>query len=286
MIEVCLSCIGVPGGAAVSCTGAPLKREDSAVRRSALPLVLFLPVVMGCDKTTPEVRVLGPQIHWSDIATTSVDEMSRMEEGFLNLASEGTDGAFPTSLAVARITVAAGEDGSGGRKLAMDMTPPNDFLPWNAVFDNLRYVSEVFPLHPHDLGEEEPSAARIVSAAGGLTAGMCLLYGHSDISENESEVRGVLYRAGTGTPLAAIQARASVPDPDALPHPPEHVKGDRRHCDPRVLVERRFERLVLDCIRDLHSRDRPVVTEPPKGWTPQQPLEPRVWPPPPFGKTK
>ena len=75
-------------------------------------LAVFLPALVGCGKTTPEVRVLRPQIHWSDIATTSVDEMRRMEEGFVNLASEGTDGAFPTSLAVARITVAAGEDGA------------------------------------------------------------------------------------------------------------------------------------------------------------------------------
>ncbi|MHC4063203.1 MAG: hypothetical protein ACYSUI_01695 [Planctomycetota bacterium] len=252
--------------------------------RSLVPaLVVFLPVMSGCERPTCEVRVLRPEIHWSDITTTSID---LAEAGFVNLATEGTDGAFPTSLAVARVTVDAVPDGGNGRTLVMAMTPPNDFLPWNALFDNLRYVSEVFPLHTHDLGEDAPAAGPIVSAAGELTAGMCLLYAESDLSENESEVSGVLYRTGKGTPLAAIRARAAVPDPEALPHPPEHVEDDLRHCDPRVLAEQRFERLVLECVRDLHAHDRLVVSQPPAGWTPQPPLMPRHWPPLPLDKPR
>ena len=251
------------------------------MRRLSVPLVALLPVMGACRKPAEPVTVLRPQIHWSDIAVAPI---YGVEEGFVNLASAGTDGAFPVSLAVARVTVAPGSEGSQRRKLVMDMAPPNDFLPWNALFDDLRYVSEVFPLHRHDLGEEEPGAERLVAAAGELTAGICLIYGRGDVSENEAEVRGVLYLTATGAPLAAIRVRSVVSDPEKLPHPPEHVRDDLRHCDPRVLADRRFERLVLDCVRDLYSRDRPVVSEPPPGWTPEPPVEPRTWPPRPFGK--
>lgn len=248
---------------------------------TAAAVLAALAPLAGCSKPQDQVvRTMRPQVHWEDLAAEPVDDV---DDTFANLATEGTDGLFPTSIAVARITVDEENLDEQHPHVLMQMTPPNDFLSWNALFDNLRYVSESFPLHSHDLGEDAPSAARIVSAAAELTAGLCLVYGRSEASETESEVRGVLYQAQTGKPLAAIHARVAVPAPDQINRPPEQVRGDDRHRDPRFLADLRFQRLVLDCIRDLRRGDRPVVVEPPEGWRPDQPTEPRVWPPPPFG---
>lgn len=242
---------------------------------------VVLIVTAGCSRPDDEVvRILHPQIHWDYVSTVRV---GLVDDAFTNLVPDGTDGVFPASIAVARVTVDGDDLDDDQPRVVMNMEPANDFLSWNGLFDNLRYISEVFPLHGHDLGEDQPSPEQIVSAAAHLTAGLCLVYGRSDPSATESEVRGVIYRTDTGEPLAAIRANVSAPHPETIERPPDQVKGDNRHYDPRHLADLRFERLVLDCVRDLRRGDRPVIIQPPEGWTPAEPFERRDWPPPPFG---
>ncbi len=242
---------------------------------------LVLTAMAGCSQHDDEVvRILLPQIQWDYVSTVRVGQV---EDAFTILVPDGTDGVFPASIAVARLTINRDDLDDDQPRVVMNMKPANDFLSWNGLFDNLRYISEVFPMHRHDLGGDQPSAGRIVSGAAELTAGLCLVYGRSDSSLTESEVRGVIYRVDTGQPLAAIQANASAPHPDTIERPPDHAKGDDRHCDPRYLADIRFERLVLDCVRDLRRGDRPVILQAPEGWTPAEPFERRDWPPAPFG---
>lgn len=258
------------------------QRESYAVKRLPFTAAMLLAVVAGCSEPEGQVvQTMRPQVHWEHVATVPVEGV---DDTFANLVPDGTDGVFPTSIAVARVAVGGQNSEDAAGRVMMDMSPSNDFLSWNGLLDNLRYVSEVFPLRVHDLGEEPPSAARIVSAADELNAGLCLVYGRGDVSETEAEVRGVLYQASTGKALAAVHARVLAPVPDEIERPPEQVSGDNRHCDARVLAEARFERLVLECVRDLRRGDRAVIIEPPAGWTPDEPLDPRSWPPPPFGR--
>jgi hypothetical protein len=229
----------------------------------------------GCAEKVEPVVVLRPPIEWDDVATVPVGDVA---DGFVNLAPEGTDGLFPSSIAVVRLTAA--ESGDEGRSLVLDMHPPNDFLPWNSLFDSLRYVRDAFPLNSHDLSGDPPVPARLVQAAGELRAGLCLVYGCTDLSQVESRTRGLLYDTRNGKALAAIEAAVSVPAPEAVPHPPDQVEDDLRHCDARYLTDRRFEALVYECVRDLQMHNRPVPPRPEEGWTPQGPLSPRTWPPP------
>ncbi|MCP4250160.1 MAG: hypothetical protein GY778_24215 [bacterium] len=233
----------------------------------------------GCEKSEPEVRVLRPQLPWSAVATGAVGDVGEVEGTYRTLVPQGTQGAFPASLAVARLVT----ESQAGGPVMLDMAPANDFLPWTALTQNLRYIAETFPLEAHDLGEEPPLPENIVAAASALRAELCLVYGRGDVSEIETELRGVLYLSTTGTPLAVIHARATVLDPEVLAHPPENVEDDLRHCDPRVLAAEKFRQLVLSSIRDLRAGDRPVIPQPDDAWTPAQPFEPRIWPPPPLG---
>ena len=237
-------------------------------------LCVLSPVLAGCEKQSEPVVQLRPLIEWQQVSTASVGEVA---EGYTHLSAAGTDGLFPASMAVARVTVQESGDGAG--EAVLDMHPPNDMLPWNSLFDDLPYVSDAFPLSERDLSGDAPAPERLLSAASNLSAGLCLVYGCSDPTLTESRVRGVIFDTHAGTPLAAIQAEASVVDPDAVPHPPELVEDDRSYVDPRVLADERFRHLVYECIRDLKRRDRAVAPQKPDGWTPDGPIFPRTWPP-------
>lgn len=238
--------------------------------------------VAGCQEKEEEIRVLRPLVQWDDVSAVT---FTPLDDGYVNLVPAGTDGSFPASLAVARVAVDEQTLQATPRQLTLATRPKNDFLAWNRLFDNLRYLSEAFPLDKHDLGEDPPTPTRLVAAARDLRAGLCLVYGRGDLSESESRVRGVLYDTRTGLALAGIDARASVPDPETLTRPPEDVSSDDSYCDPRVLADRRFERLVLECVRELWSNDRPAAPEAPQEWRPEGPLRPRIWPPLPYGET-
>lgn len=267
----------------MACPGVIVARRDGAVSRLLLGTLLVLPAVAGCQQKTEEIVVLRPAIAWEDIAPVPVQDVA---DGFVNLALEGTDGLFPASVAIARVTLepggvedAADSPSGSGRLLVLDVDPTNDLLPWNSLFDSLRYVHDAFPLHGHDLSGEDPLPAQLAAAAAQLRAGLCLVYSAGDLSESDSRIRGVIYDTQSGQPLAAVEASVSVPEPEAVPHPPELVKHDMRYCDPRFLADRRFEQLVFDCLRDLKSRDRRVPAQREEGWTPEGPVRPRIWPP-------
>ncbi len=241
--------------------------------RLLLPLAALSVAPAGCHEKTEEIVVLRTPVGWQAVSTVPVADVA---DGFVSLAPQGTDGLFPASVAVARLSmpdVSASTVSTepSEQHALLDTHPPNDLLPWNSLFDSLRYVHDAFPLNIHDLSGDAPDPSRLVHAAARLRAGVCLVYGAGDPSESSSLVRGVIYDTRDGRALAAIQASVSVEDPESLPQPPDQVEDDHRHCDPRYLADRRFEQLVFDCLRSLKSRDRPVAPQRQEGWTPELP---------------
>ena len=250
------------------------------VTKLLISVVMIAVLTAGCAEQNQDepVRILQPPMHWSDLVTTTAAAVTQADNGYINLVPQGTQGVFPASVAIARLVVDP-QSSPGQREIIMNMKPANDFLSWNRLFDNLPYISEVFPLNPRDLAEQPARPQRILEAARELTADLCLIYGISDLSATETEIRGVLYWTKTDQPLATIHARAWALDPEVVPRPPELAKGDQRHCDPRVLTVKRFEDLALKAVLDLHGHDHSLPPQTPEGWIPDQPLEPRIWPP-------
>lgn len=229
----------------------------------------------GCSQEPERVIVLKPAVAWPDLGLSTPDTDW---EGYELLTSEGTQGLFPASLAIARVTIIGAAD-KGPEGVAMDMEPPNDFLPWNSAFDSLRYVSDAFPMHSLDLSGDSPTSARLCSAARRLSARICLVYGVTDLSPSQSRVRGVIFDAQTGIPLARLQAQVVAPDEGSVAPEPDQVEDDLSHYDPRVLADLSFSRLVFECIRELKQRDQTGPVQPQEGWTPEGPVLPRYWPP-------
>ncbi|MFQ5489388.1 MAG: hypothetical protein ACE5GE_01595 [Phycisphaerae bacterium] len=231
--------------------------------------------LVGCTQEPERIVILRPEVAWPDLGLSKPDIDS---DGFDILAPEWTQGLFPASMAVARVSV-ADPTKAGARNVVLDMQPANDFLPWNSTFDSLRYVSDAFPMHALDLSGDAPTTAKLCSAATDLSARICLVYAGTDLSERRSRVRGVLFDARSGAALARIQAQAEARDPELTEPPPGDVEEDLRHCDARVLADQSFAKLVFECVRELKRRDRAAPVESQEGWTPAGPVLPRFWPP-------
>ncbi len=237
--------------------------------------VVLAVCMAGCQQNKEPVVLLRPSLEWHEVGA---EGLPAEESGIVNLSPAGTDGVFPASIAVVRLTVVDGVL-DGGRMTVLDMEPANDMLPWNSLFDNLRYVADAFPLNDRDLNGANPAPAQLCRAAHDLSANLCLVYAASDPSVWQSRIRGVIYDTRTQTALAAIQANADGSDPEFVEHPAELADDDMSHCDARVLASRRFEQLVYDCVRDLQRADRVVAPSLEEGWTPDGPVLPRAWPP-------
>lgn len=256
--------------------------------RSVL-IAIALAVSTGCEKRKgPEFTATAPVVPWHDL----IDEDATLpDDDFILYTTGATKGLFPISLAVARIAAIQPDEPAPPEpdeyELALNMEPLHKFLQWNSAFDDLRAVSEVFPLSRIAMNGQPVSMASVVDATQSVTGRLCLLYTAADIGPTESEIRGVLYRVSDGQPLAAIHARGIYVEPeddeeeetDEAEEPESELDELLTPCTPRLVAEHRFRSLTRDCILKLLANDEPVEPAPEEGWVPEAPLAPQIWPP-------
>lgn len=233
---------------------------------------LALVLLSGCSSKQAEVWTPSPRVHWTDIETTPVEPV---EGGYHILKAEPSQGLFPASIAVTRVAVKLDPERMEVRQRHLLRDPQNEFLRWNAAFDNQMAVGEVFPIDQRDLGGADGEPERVLAAFHALHAQIGFVYGINELSERETEMIGVLYDVNAGEPIASIHAHAtSVPPPEG-----DEDTGNLWRTDSRALVRTRFEKHVYECVRTLIARDQPAVVESPTGWTPAGPVRPVEWPP-------
>ncbi|UCG17010.1 MAG: hypothetical protein JSV19_03035 [Phycisphaerales bacterium] len=255
--------------------------------RSVL-IAIALAVSTGCEKRKgPEFTATDPAVPWRDL----IDEGAPLpDDDFILYTSEATKGLFPVSLAVARIAAIQPDEPAPPEpdeyELALNMEPLHKFLQWNSAFDDMRSVSEVFPLSRIAMNGQRVSMSSVVDATQAMTGRLCLLYAAADIGPTESEISGVLYRVSDGQPLAAIHARGIYVEPEEddkeaaeAEEPENELEALLSPCTPRLVAEQRFRSLTRDCILKLLANDEPVEPAPEEGWVPQGPLAPQIWPP-------
>ncbi len=210
-------------------------------------------------------------------------EWQRVPPNEFRLLVEGrTRGVFPASIGVTRVHPLP--DGSEDRdKLILDMKPAVDFLRWNSAFDDLRSISEVFPIEQMALNGAQPSIDSILAAGDALRAELCLIYAEVPEGPAQAEVSGVLFEVHDRRPLAAIRSLAAVADPidgdETVSHPDEKSTVAREQRDPRLVSEQYFEALMRKCLLALMHNDDPAERVAPEGWVPERMLEPAIWPP-------
>jgi hypothetical protein len=126
-------------------------------------------------------------------------------------------------------------------------------------------------------GEAEPQ--QIVAAFRALHAKLGLVYAVNELSEDHTEMIGVLYDLTTSRPLVSYAAQA-----ESIPPPESASKSEKRSqdlwkTDSRALVRAEFGKLVHASLRELILTDRPTDLEDKSGWTPIYPTRAVVWPP-------
>jgi hypothetical protein len=253
-----------------------------------LTCAIVAAVLGGCEKEEEPIELFepGPPVPWSDLVEP---DLTIPENEFTITIPQPTEGLFPVSVAVARIQaihpVALDEPEPGEYELALAMEPSHDFLRWNSAFDDIRSVSEVFPLSFIAMNGEPVTTTTLIEAAQSMTGRLCLVYSAQDITPVESEVKGVLFDTRTRDLLALIHARGFYAEPttEELEQAEEEQTESEFLLTPnsaRLVAEFRFEALTRDCMLALLQHDRPVPPAPVEGWVPEDPLAPRVWPPP------
>lgn len=265
--------------------------------------------VGGCGaskKKQMEQWVPPPRVEEADV---SVDPVPFAENAFIPLDVGRTEGRFPSTLSVSRVAAVESLDpclsamheingaessetgrdsvpdaGSAAaldraRRLDIPATPLNEFLVWNSAFDDLPAVVESFPVVSRDLLGYDPSAERVLQAAGDLGATLSLVYAVNIPAPHEYEMFGILYETATARPLAAIHThQISLPAPEDRQRAENNV--DAWSYEARALARCRFVKLVHDGLRDMIARDEPKQVEVPEGWIRKTPpiAYPNVFP--------
>lgn len=232
----------------------------------------------GCGKKKPMAFVATwPTVQWNDIARSGGTDNS----GYNFTLGQRTTGLFPSALAVARVR--AVDDMvtvDPATRLELDLTPEVDFLAWNRVFDDIRDISEVFPLSYAAMDGAPISVDAILTGAAAQRAGLCLIYAQVLESVYDARFRGVLYDVKQRRQLAVIHSAAHVQDPIALDDEDDYESraSERESRDPRLVATRQFEQFMRELLLNLRANDDSQAPVTPEGWVPQY-MQPAIWPP-------
>lgn len=247
----------------------------SRIRFTIAPFVLgaVTAALSGCAQPKLEVWTPPPRVTWDFV---NEDDLRLMEDGFEVLGPTTSKGRFPASLAVSRVAIRPGEEGESEWVPYIPATPRNENLQWNAAFDDLMAVSEVFPVSQRNLGGGPASPEQIVAACHALNAQLALIFALNPLNEFQTDMIGVLYETDTASPIALFHAReSSVPLPEGMP--PNEVDPWTHASE--ALVRARFENHVFHCVRKMILNDQSEMVDAPNGWTPALPIFPSEWPP-------
>lgn len=240
---------------------------------SGLTLLAF-----GCQKKERMAFVATwPTVEWKSIARGGGAD----RDGFQINMNQRTTGLFPASLAVARVRAVDDlASPTANVRLMLNTDPQVDFLSWNTVFDDLREISEVYPIAHMSMDGAAVSIDSVLNAAEAQRAGLCLIYTQVLESVQDARLRGVLYAVNSRQQLATIHAFAHIQHPIALDDEDDYEleAAEREARDPLLVATRQFERYMRDLLMKLRANNDPQSPEAPQGWTPQY-MEPAVWPP-------
>jgi len=234
---------------------------------------LTLAAGVGCAHKKEQPWTPQPRVAWDHLCTVP---LRFPQNGFMLVSDAQSHGRFPAALAVSRVAV-RGDVGRGQKHSAyIPAKPKNEYLQWNAAFDDQMALSEVFPIANRDLGGGPAAPDLIVAACHALHARLALVYAVNELSPTEAEMIGVLYETDKAEPVATFHAfaRSVPPGPEQKP---EEV--DPWTHDARALVRERFEQHVYQCMRTLIRQDIPTTEDVPAGWLPATPVRAVEWPP-------
>lgn len=271
---------------------------------SGVVAVLLLAALTGCTSSKEKVWAPKPLVSWYDIAPI---EVPALVDHYRIVVPRPTKGLFPANMAVTRVGLLPLDSELRQVVPVIRKDPRNEFLRWNASFDDQMAISEVFPIDQFDLGGGIAEPEQIVSAFKALDARLGLVYAVNELSADETEIIGVIYDVPAFRPIAYLHTSAEsiIPaDPEAKGAakvvtptvPVDRAESDENapvkvrqaeskeppnlwETDSKALARRKFEQMLYACMFELIQFDEPEVIEVPDGWKPVVPSRPAAWPP-------
>jgi hypothetical protein len=267
---------------------------------------LLLASLTGCASSRKQVEVWEPKpiVAWYDIAPV---EVQALVDHYRIVVTRPTKGLFPANIGVTRVGLLPLDSELRQVVPVIRKDPRNEFLRWNASFDDQMAISEVFPIDQFDLGGGIAEPEQIVAAFNALDARLGLVYAVNELNADETEIIGVIYDVPAFRPIAYLHtsAKSIVPvDPKSkggakvvTPTIPvdqteadEHAQVKVRESaskeppnlwetDSKALARRKFEQMLYACMFELIQFDEPEVVDVPDGWKPVAPARPAAWPP-------
>jgi len=223
-------------------------------------------LMVACQKPEPPpAAYFGSTLVRADLGIS--DPVSCPVTGYVLLEESGSQGRFPTALAVAELVPAqddsAAADGSF-RGWRIGTVKPEQATYWNSVCDTVPDVREVVILDEISVDKPTSSVADIIAAARKADARLCLIWGPTHAGPLHAALVGLIVDVERSQPVALLQADAG-PEDFKKP-PPDRFENDRRHEDVNYLVARKLDLQVKTCVAELVRRDERVATTQPSPW--------------------
>jgi len=252
--------------------------------KTTVGMLLIGCVVSGCSSSSrkkQEAWVPKPIVTWPDVAPNEVQALDNL---YRIVVPRPTKGLFPASLAVTRVGLVEWEQDDRTTHLVSMVykDPRNEFLQWNASFDDQMAISEVFPVDQFDMGGGVAEPVQVVAAFNALDAGLGLIYAMNELSPGHTEMIGALYDVPNARPIAYIHAAADSATPSGRGGSSAAKSDDAVdpwRTDSKALVRQKFEEMLYACMFELIQSDEPEVVDVPEGWKPVTPARPVAWPP-------
>ncbi|MEW6198906.1 MAG: hypothetical protein AB1601_09610 [Planctomycetota bacterium] len=238
------------------------------VRTRFTALLIVAGMLTGCQEPPPAVVRYEPPLRMDDLEAG----LTFQPNGFQLLTDDTTTGRFPCPLAIAKYVPR--EVDTGGELQFCPLTPLEQAW-WTEQVRGVNAIRDVIFLRPLSTRPAGQGLAALCDTAARLGAPWLLVYAPNGLGPNSAQVLGVLYDTSPPRALATLHAETVVVDALALETSPYQETGDQRDRDARYQVQRRFERLLLECLHALIQRDAPPTTTQPHKW--DKPLLERWW---------
>lgn len=228
-------------------------------------------LVGGCAARRPDIVAYEPPLVMADLAVG----LPAPQNGYTLLSDERTVGRFACAMAVARLVPRDGEEDC---ELVFAPMRDAEQAYWSQEMRGLAALRRVTFVTLKGTRLYGPTFDGVMHAAEQLDISLLLLYARNGLGPNSAQVLGVLYDVPTREPIATFHASSAFLNELGQEVSPDFEEGDHRDIDARYQAQRTFETHVLDCLRELITRDSPPpTTQPHDKW--QTPFIERWWMP-------
>jgi hypothetical protein len=224
-------------------------------------------LAIGCADSEPVIEY-EPPIKLDDLAPG----LPRSENDYVLLTDEHTVARFAATLAIAKFVP---HDGDNGLQMKLAAPPQAEQALWTETLRGLAKIRDVIFISPLTVKPRDHDMESLCETARAMRARLLLVYARNGLGPNSAQVMGVIYDAATCEPLGTMHASACFVNNDGVEVSIVEADGDHRDVDARFQSQQTFERLALQCLRDLMDLDELSPTKQPHDWG--TPFEERWW---------